>query len=188
MNARETEKFRLLKERLERSGVEFAGIEDMLTAYVRAEGRIDELHGREAKTRGKAKERATRALNVAIAERRRLHVTLFGKVKNEDADALTPDEVAEARLELEADQAWRAHKWLKDGSDPLTYGRPKMRVHLYASVEEEIEGYLSIQRNHRRARTGFELPGRIKLWLSEHPDFKVGDPGYLRSVTPPGGR
>jgi hypothetical protein len=114
----------------------------------------------------------TRSLNVALAERRRLHTQLFDKGALEEDDELSSEEVRAARSMLEALAAWRAHTWGKDGSDAADleriYGPEPITVAIHSTIEEEVEDYLAIEQSHRRARTSFQMPAHVRLWLQEN--------------------
>jgi hypothetical protein len=172
LNRSQRASFRRLLGDMEAAGVDVTGKERIAADYVRSEERIDELRQREKTSRGKACAAVTRSLNVALAERRRLHTQLFDKGALEEDDELSSEEVRAARSMLEALAAWRAHTWGKDGSDAADleriYGPEPITVAIHSTIEEEVEDYLAIEQSHRRARTSFQMPAHVRLWLQEN--------------------
>ncbi|PBB79076.1 hypothetical protein CK218_22260 [Mesorhizobium sp. WSM3879] len=121
----------------------------------------------------------TRALNVATAERRRLHQRLFAGARKPD-EVLPPVAVeAAAKPSNLADESWRRHyhrrhfglpTLINDGTPEMDrliaeykregeelrerFGKPSWSALLYASVEEEIEAKRIIAAyNNRQWRT-----------------------------------
>jgi hypothetical protein len=171
LNRSQKTSFRRLLKDMEAAGVDVTGKERIAADYVRSEERIDELRQREKTSRGKARAAVTRSLNVVLAERRRLHTQLFDKGASDEDDELSSEEVREARSTLEALAAWRAHFWEDDNSDGAEleerYGPLPMSVLIDRTIEDEVGGYLAIAQSHRRARTSFEMPAHVRLWLQD---------------------
>jgi hypothetical protein len=84
-----TEGFARTVEALCKAGLDPGARVELLTDYCRIEARIETLREAEASPRGEARLVASRAINTAGAEKRRLYSTLFkGRQK---ADARTTD-------------------------------------------------------------------------------------------------
>lgn len=105
LNRAETKLFRSLFTQLIDRGIDPIQREALLTDYVFLETRIAKLRLEETDGKGLA---ISRALNVATAERRRLHAAVFAGARAV-VPLPTPAEQAAATAQSEADDAWRAH-------------------------------------------------------------------------------
>ena len=92
-----------LTAQLRAAGVDPQTKAELVHDYAAATSRIAELRRREAGARGRAKNSATRLLNAALSERRKLHQTLFRGSRTSEFEPSTG--------ETAADDAWRALIW-----------------------------------------------------------------------------
>lgn len=125
----------------------------------------------------------TRALNVATAERRRLHQRLFAGGKRPEATPLPLDEVVTQIASTDgyvADEAWRAHfragKGLRANSGDRTmaarssawqragdgiearHGAPSWAALLYETAEAQAEAEAVLDAEYRRRPSAFTRP------------------------------
>src|SRR5262245_51909842 len=110
LNRRQKHTLRVLNAQLEQKGINPNDVAALAVDFILAEARITELREVDAASRGKARAAATRSLNVALAERRRLHTALFKapSVPAEPDDVSSERDIGAARARLEADEAWRS--------------------------------------------------------------------------------
>lgn len=149
----------------------------MIADYVEAERTIADLR-RETKGGTIAtRMAATRALNVATAERRRLHQRLFAGGRRPEEVPPTIEAVAAVTIN-DADQAWRLHyhavvlgirpqlrshvsaaedrriaEWKREGEAlEAKFGPPSWPALLYPTVEAEIEADRALEAYRHRHR------------------------------------
>ncbi len=142
LNRTEKDALRRLNARLTAAGLDPAERAVLAHDYILAKGRIARLREQETKAKGKTREQVMRGLNVALAERRRLHKALFGGARNVEPKA--------DFVETEADRAWREHLWPATskpkaiaGAERIElerlHGEPTWAALLYATHEEACE-------------------------------------------------
>src|SRR5262245_60372777 len=110
-----------LIEQLRSAGRETATVEPLIDTWARLGSRESALTSKEAKLNGRDQDAVTRSLNTVQTERRKLYKRIWAGVLPKDEGAADPlamseAEIAAARLQLEADSAWRARLWEGDKS------------------------------------------------------------------------
>src|SRR5258705_13392581 len=107
MTKTEESQVRRLRARLRAAGADVDALSDIIIAYILARGRIARLRAEEADAVrfGRAGP-VSRALNVALAEQRRLHQSLFGRPNRQDEPSPTPIELPEEERQARGDGAW----------------------------------------------------------------------------------
>ncbi|MBZ9603956.1 hypothetical protein [Phyllobacterium chamaecytisi] len=133
--------FRTMVKRLVERGIDPVSRAGLVEDYARTEERLKHLRTSEKQADSASKMAVTRAVNVATAERRRLHDAMF---RGAGKPAPMPVAQQAAQERSEADEAWRDRHWQRV-PNPLSqeelgrrYGRPRMAALLYRSIEEEI--------------------------------------------------
>jgi hypothetical protein len=129
----ERKAFRNLVKRLEDRGIDPLARVGLIEDFVRIEARLCDLRKGEKASHSLA---ASRAVNVATAERRRLHEAIFRGAKKPAA------KVAPEELEDEGAEAWRAYFHHADRSLTAAqlerrYGPPGWGPLLHATAAEE---------------------------------------------------
>jgi hypothetical protein len=158
MTKTEQSQVRRLRARLRKTGADVDALSDMITAYVLARGRIARLRAEEADAvrlgRGGP---ASRALNVALAEQRRLHQSLFGRPNRQDEPSPTRIELAEEKRQAEGDAAWRLcfrEHGFGEGSQQdaveANFGPPSWNAILYDTPERQAAAEAAIEANRVR--------------------------------------
>jgi hypothetical protein len=151
MSRKQRAAFRRIAGSLDERGIDPATRQELLADYVILEGRIATLRGTEAEG-GMA---ATRALNVATAERRRLHAALFaGARKVEMQPPASPALSSELDAQTAADAAWRqfyfgGQSGLDEARLRAEHGPPGWNALCYRSLAEQLEAERVIARNTR---------------------------------------
>ncbi|GAA2821517.1 hypothetical protein EDC40_10359 [Aminobacter aminovorans] len=152
------ERWTRIAEDLIKHGLDASARVELISDYVDAENHITSLRP-QSKGTGDMKLARARALNVATAERRRLHQRLFAGAKRLEEvlpslEAFT--EVIVAGDQSEADAAWRAHfltgkGLIRDASASrdmhrleaerleAKYGEPSWNALLYETVQQQAE-------------------------------------------------
>ena len=130
--------FRRLVTQLVEAQIEPAAREALLSDYVQLDARIAALRDEENEALDpKARMAASRALNVASAERRRLHGALFKGARKRPAPP--PDDERISPEQEAADQAWgafyRGNKSISETELRARYGSPSWRALLELSAE-----------------------------------------------------
>ncbi|RUV04321.1 hypothetical protein EOB36_03460 [Mesorhizobium sp. M6A.T.Cr.TU.017.01.1.1] len=139
LNRQERKAFKILAQRLADRGVDALARAGLIAEVVRMEARLTYLREAEKSAENGSKMAATRALNVATAELRRITVELFrGAAK---VDAAVPIQVAAALTINDADEAWQRHLHWGDKSfshDGLEakFGRPSWSALLFRTEAE----------------------------------------------------
>jgi hypothetical protein len=148
----ERKAFRNLVKRLVERGIDPVSRAGLVEDFVRLEGRLADLRAAEKQSDSGSTLATSRAVNVATAERRRLHDAIFRGAKKPDPKP-TPIEQAAAAGANVADEAWRARLWRGDhrlSYEELEarYGRPSWGALLYRTAAEEI-GINRLLEKHR---------------------------------------
>lgn len=135
MNRSERKAFRKLVQSLADRGIDAFARAGLAAEYVRMDARLATLREAENEAESGRKMPATRALNVALAEHRRIHVDLFRGAEKPNEAARVSD------AEPEADRAWRARLWHGNKSlshDELRnrYGEPSWAALLHSTHRE----------------------------------------------------
>ena len=157
------------------AGVDPESVRALAVDYVHAEARIAELRGRERRARDKAKAAATRSLNVALAEQRRLQA-LFKRPSNPGPEPLTDAERRKARKQLAADEAWRGFLHRRDRSVSEAellrkHGEAGWAALVHKTVEDWAETLLICEADCRRTRSPYVRDLAVLVWLEDHPGF-----------------
>jgi hypothetical protein len=172
----ERKAFRNLAKRLVVRGIDPVSRVGLVEDFVRLEGRLADLRAAEKQSDSGSTLATSRAVNMATAERRRLHDAIFRGAKKPDSKP-TPIEQAAAAGANEADETWRAHyagKGLRSNGDAVMqarvdawmregfairerYGDPSWGALLYRTAAEEIGVSRLVEKYRPRSIPGNEL-------------------------------
>lgn len=151
----EKKAFRNLVKTLADRGVDPIARAGLVAEYVRMSSRLAQLRAAEKQVETGSKLAASRAVNVATMESRRLHEAIFkGAKKPVKTITATVIDAQEDEERDERTEAWRdfLHRNVRTMSREQMerkFGRPGMRAILYASHEEEM-GTRAILKAHGR--------------------------------------
>lgn len=165
LNRQERKAFKILAQRLVDRGVDPIARAGLIAEVVRMEARLAYLRDAEKSAENASKMPATRALNVAVAEHRRLTVELYRGAARQPV-AVVSLEIEAAETVNTADEAWRAYFWGKDRTfthEQLErrYGSPGWGPLLYRTAEEQI----SWKRIAKEYPAGRRIPNHL---VEEH--------------------
>lgn len=138
----ERKAFRAMLKRLVERGIDPVSRVGLVEDFVRLDARLADLRAAEKKADSGSTLATSRAVNVATAERRRLHDAIFRGAKK-PVPKPTPIEEAAAAGHNEADEAWRARYYRGDRSMShealeARYGAPSWAALLYRTAAEQI--------------------------------------------------
>lgn len=171
--------FRDLVASLITAGIDPGARRDLIADFVRFDERIAGLRTEEQRASGPAKVAASRAVNVASVERRRLHAALFaGGQKLSDGQRTVTAPVGKTSGPSAADEAWRdhlhrekrgfsvpAHPWgqadreeyaAREGQLVAKYGSPTWAAMLHPTHHDQLETerIIAAQRRGNHAEAG----------------------------------
>lgn len=159
----EKKSFRKMVKTLVDRGIDPETRAGLIDEYVRIESRLADLRATEKQSETGSKMAASRAVNVATAERRRLHDAIFkGAAKVKRTVAAAARDAASETDPDEAVEAWRAYHWKIDrrtGASELEarYGRCPINAILYASRAEELATKEALKASSRRNLNASQL-------------------------------
>lgn len=141
LTASQRKQFRKMLKTLVERGIDPHARASLVSDFVRLEDRILNLQAAEKDAETAQKMPVSRAVNVAVSERRRLHDAIFKgarKIDPQDSDSPQSEE------ESEGDRKWRAWFWQRPRPAGLShdellvrFGRPRMGVMIWPTWDAE---------------------------------------------------
>lgn len=141
LTASQRKQFRKMLKTLVERGIDPLARASLVSDFVRLEDRILNLQAAENEAESAQKMPVSRAVNVAVSERRRLHDAIF-----KGARKIDPQDTASVQTEeeSEADRHWRAWFWKRPRPAGFThdelqtrFGRPRMGVMIWPTWDAE---------------------------------------------------